>query len=1176
VSEQRHIKRWAGSAALPFDVSAGVPVMLALRRWSARSLVIARLRRWFRPELETLEDRTLLASAISYSQGVLALGPTAYYRLGEAPGATTAADSSGNGNNGTYNNNTDITLGVPGAIKNDPNTAAAFDGQNNAFVNLPTAATLGINNAAFSAAAWVNLAVLPSTLGRDEDIFGTDTGSGSQGLHLTTRGNQFYLGFYGNDTGGTQTLSINQWYFVVFTYDPAVNGGQQSIYVNGTLDSQSGGHGAFNGGNQIVHISREFGGSAFQGTIDEAAIFPKALTPAQILNLYYLGANPGMFFTAPTTIPSGGTNNSWQVVTGDFNGDGKTDLAVADYNGGKVSVLLGNGAGGFTVATSFNSGGSPNGIVAADFNGDGKLDLATSNNGTNAVSIFLGNGNGTFTAASGSPITGLFNGPSDLKAADFNSDGKLDLAVTNNGTQNIVLLLGNGNGTFSPASGSPFAAGGGSSNFLSLGDFNGDGKPDLVQGNASNNTVSVLLGNGAGSLSQAVGSPFSDGGSSPQKVAVGDFNNDGIPDLAIANFGAGNLSIMLGHGDGTFTATSQTPIAVGSNPYFVAAADLNGDGNLDLVAGNNGTTTLTLLVGKGDGTFTRFRDIPVTSNPSSVAFGDFNGDGAPDMVVGYYPGGGATVSVLLNEGGTRTTLASSLNPSTFGQSVTFTATVTAAVGGAPQLVSGSVAFFDGTALLGTGAVNASGQATFSTSALTSGSHAITAVYTDSNGFFYKSTSAVLTQTVNKAATTTTLTSSANTALSNQAVTFAATVSGPGPTPPSGTVTFLDSGTPIGTGTLSGGKATFTTTLTAGSHSITAVYNGDSNYLTSTSSPLNEAVNPAVPPPPPPLGIYAVGADAGTVAQVNVYDARTGALKFILLPFGTAFRGGVRVAVGDVNGDGVGDIICAAGPGGLPEVVVYDGVTGNPIRTFFAFGTATSAVTAGSPGVTSNLGNISGFTGGLYVAAGDVMGNGYADVIVGAGPGTSPQVQVWDMQTGNLVANFFAFETPNFRGGVRVAAGDITGSRRAAIILAAGPGGGPQVEALDLRTGTVLANYYAFGAPGFGGGVFIGTGDVNGDGKADIICGSGVGPQVSVYDGNANVLVNFFAYPAQNYLSGVRVAGRDLNGDGKADILVVPGPGLPSETVGYDAATLALLTNFYAFSLVGFNGGAYIG
>jgi hypothetical protein len=357
------------------------------------------------------------------------------------------------------------------------------------------------------------------------------------------------------------------------------------------------------------------------------------------------GGCPAPSFAAARTFDVSAEGRPWSVATGDFNGDGKPDLAVANYGcplcqppvNGSVSVLLGNGDGTFQLWVNVFAGPNPQSVVAGDFNGDGKADLAVANNGSTNIAVLLGNGDATFQTPVSYGVGGApaFLAPGVFAPGDLNGDGKLDLAVANSG--GVSVLLGNGDGTFQAA-----ASYGPGASSVAVGDFNGDSKPDLAV--TSGGGVSVLLGNGNGTFQTAVN--YGVGGTT-SSLTVGDFNGDGKADLAVATSlsppSSDNVSVLLGIGDGTFQPAVH--YVVGSHPYAVAAGDFNGDGKLDVAAATD--VGIAFLPANGDGTFRTAINYGAGSHPNAVAAGDFDGDGKPDLAVA--DAGSSTVCVLLGK-----------------------------------------------------------------------------------------------------------------------------------------------------------------------------------------------------------------------------------------------------------------------------------------------------------------------------------------------------------------------------------------------------------------------------------------------------------------------------------------------------------------------------------------------
>jgi Bacterial Ig-like domain (group 3)/FG-GAP-like repeat len=562
----------------------------------------------------------------------------------------------------------------------------------------------------------------------------------------------------------------------------------------------------------------------------------------------------------PAATYESGASGATSVTAADVNGDGKPDLLLGNLcsssincNDGSVGVLLGNGDGTFKPALTYISGGfGVESIAVADLNGDGHLDLVVTNcaktgsgncpasDGT--LGILLGNGDGSFQPAVTYSTGGI--GSWSVAVADVNGDGKPDLIVVGYSSSPAVgVLLGNGDGTFQPAR--SYGLSGGSAVSVVASDVNGDRKPDLIV-TILGGTVDVLLGEGDGTFPTVTA--YGSGGFSTWSVAVADVNSDNKPDLLVANGCIGNcvsgaVGVLLGNGDGTFQPAMT--YGSGGNSTSIAVADLDGDGKADVVLANEcgscNQGLVSILLGNRDGTFQSALTFGSGGQAAlSVAIADVNGDDKPDLLVANLckalthncPGDGSA-GVLINNlhRPTSTLLTSSLTPSTYGQKVTWTATVTSSGSITP---TGKVQFKWSIYSIGTATLDSSGVATLTSSNLNADSYPLTAVYLG-DAADLGSTSAVLNQVVMESTSTATLTSSPNPSTHGQAVSFTAKISSP-TVIPTGPVTFSAGTTVLGTTQLSGGKATLTiSSLAVGLTKVTATYHGNSNIAKCSAS-----------------------------------------------------------------------------------------------------------------------------------------------------------------------------------------------------------------------------------------------------------------------------------------------------------------------------------------------------
>ncbi len=605
----------------------------------------------------------------------------------------------------------------------------------------------------------------------------------------------------------------------------------------------------------------------------------------------FLGNGDGTFAT-PVSYALG--NDPTFVAVGDVNNDGKLDLVVTNNSDNTVSVLLGNGDGTFQKQQTFTTDKQPVAVSLGDLNGDGNLDLVLGVQ-VGALSVMLGNGDGTFQAFHSYQITDVLSNPvspSGVIAGDFNGDGKLDVAASTeggySGTNNVAVMLGNGDGTLQAPS--YYSSMDAPSNSIGMGDFNGDGKVDLAITNISGcceSSVSVMLGNGDGTFQQQV---FYDlpGGIGLQSIQVADFDGDGNQDLSVATINeetatlSNQVAILFGKGDGTFNAPQFFDLA--TQPYSeansVAAGDLNGDGHPDIVAvqtfygatqdsvvsllssGVSASATATGVTISGTGaqiiqasydgdgvyspsvsTGTSLSPIgpaPLTwSAPAPVVYGtalgaaQLNATSTAEGTFAYSPAAGTVLPVGTN------TLSVTFTPADTTQYTTATSSVQLMVTPAPLTVSANNAArvfgaanpeFTGTIA---GAVKGdSFTETFSTTATTS---SIVGTYPITPAVSGPALANYTVSLVNGALTISQAGTSTKFALSNDNLTLTGTVSSLTSGTPTGSVNFLSGETPIGNAPLVNGSATLTvSSVLAGNSTISAQYSGDANFTQSAS------------------------------------------------------------------------------------------------------------------------------------------------------------------------------------------------------------------------------------------------------------------------------------------------------------------------------------------------------
>jgi hypothetical protein len=553
--------------------------------------------------------------------------PLTSYNVNNNPTEVISADLNGDGkpdlivvNNtspGTVQvllNNGNGTFGTPTAynVGNNPAGVVAVDLNNDGFPDLvvtnktDNTVSVLLNNGkgAFSAATTVSVPSSPTAI-----TAGDFKGNGNQDVAIIANGQVDVL--YGNGSGGFNATQAT--FSCGFTPAAIVSGdfnkdGKPDLAVADAFPSNNG-----------VAVLLNNGSGAFASPV-----------------FYNVGAAPSA------------------IAVGDVNGDGNLDLVTADggFAANYVSVILGNGDGTFGHLTNWVADQQPVSIAIGDFNGDQKPDLVVANSGSNDLSFLTGNNDGTFLSPR---VNANISSPAPVVTGVFTGNGKQDIIIGNTSSLTGTVLtemLGNGDGTFqtpttinsnivTPPLGQAVA--------LVAADLNGDGKLDLVMLD-SNKNVDVFLGNGDGTFQTP--SVYA-AGASPKGMAIGDFTGNGHPDIAVINTasgsGDGTVTILLNNGHGIFSPFA-TAADAGLTPTAVAAADFNGDGKADLVVTNNNgfSSTVSILTSNGDGSFKAPVTYAVEADPTAVAVGDLNGDGKPDLAVTNFLGQG--LDILLNNG----------------------------------------------------------------------------------------------------------------------------------------------------------------------------------------------------------------------------------------------------------------------------------------------------------------------------------------------------------------------------------------------------------------------------------------------------------------------------------------------------------------------------------------------
>ncbi|MGI4869678.1 MAG: beta strand repeat-containing protein, partial [Janthinobacterium lividum] len=808
-------------------------------------------------------------------------------------------------------------------------------------------------------------------------------------------------------------------------------------------------------------------------------------------------------FTAPATNPSSGVgNNPNSVVVGDVDGDGDLDMLTTNQNSNSVSVRLNDGTGNFTpLATNPDPavGSAPTSVALGDVDGDGDLDFLTANNGSSTVSVRLNNGMGSFTAPATNPNPAVGNGPLSVALGDVDGDGDLDVLTANYGGT-VSVRLNDGTGNFTAPATNPDPAVGSVPISIALGDVDGDGDLDVLTANYGDNTVSVRLNDGTGNFTPPATNPDPAVGSAPISVALGDVDGDGDLDLLTANVGDNTVSVRLNDGTGSFTAPATNPNpAVGNGPLSVALGDVDGDGDLDMLAANSGDNTVSVRLNDGIGNFTAPATNPnpaVGNGPQGVALGDVDGDGDLDaLTANFYDN---AVSVRLNQPPPPVLSSLSASSAAAGGALTLSGTF---------LTGATVATFTNT---GTGAVT-----TVVAAAFTSTGYAVTP---QTIGLLVPTSLAVGSYTVR----VTTPGGTSNALPLTVRLLAVASLS------PAANARAAARSTSVGvtfTGTVDAATAGTIKVFSAqyrGRRTTAVSTSGNTVTLTPTASSGAAAFKPGeTVRVSVPATVHSTGGAAAVpyVYQFTTAVGGTGIGNF-RAPAANADpavgNSPQSVAVGDVDGDGDLDMLTANSGSSTVSVRLNDGS-----------GSFSAPATNPNPAVGSGPGS---------VVLGDVDGDGDLDMLTANANDNTVSVRL-----NNGTGNFTAPATnPNPAVGSSpgsLALGDVDGDGDLDM-LTANFGGNTVSVRLNDGTGNFTAPATNANPTVGSGPISVALGDVDGDGDLDLLTANYGGSTVSVRlnDGTGN-----FTPPATNPNPALgtapySVALGDVDGDGDLDLL----------------------------------------